>query len=62
MHESNNAATICCLPLEITGTVGLRPAAPAINDALSIFHSETPQEKVPKIAGSIWEKFFSLFH
>ena len=62
MRESNNAATICCLPLEFTRTVGLRPAAPAINDALSIFHSETPQEKVPKIAASTWEKFFSLFH
>ena len=49
-RESNNAATICCLPFEITGTVGLRPAAPAINNAQSIFHSETHQGKVPKIA------------
>ena len=34
MYENDNAATICCLPIESTGTFGLRPAAPSINDAL----------------------------
>ena len=34
MYESNNAATICNLPLESAGTLGLWPSAPVINDAL----------------------------
>ena len=33
-YESNNAATICYLPLESAGTLGLWPSAPVINDAL----------------------------